>query len=156
MTNKDADADNAFYFDDFQVTSNSGEDVYYEYDFTGEDGAAWDEEKVKDIHAYPEDNVQYSIQDNTGEALLSKMDEEQCCSSYGKFTANMDDVNDSDVVLKFRADQVDSDQQLRIFTEADEFLSGMAMPANGYGLELDLNDHELNLINREDSSTQEL
>src|SRR5699024_5670567 len=59
MTNKDADADNTFHFGDFEVTSNSGEDVYYEYDFNGENGAAWDEEKVKDIHAYPEDNVQY-------------------------------------------------------------------------------------------------
>lgn len=156
MTNTDAQAGNTFYFDDFKVTSNSGDDIYYEYDFDGKDGAAWDKEKMKDIHSYPEDGASYSIQDNTGRVLLSKMDKDQCCSAYGKYTPNMDDVNDTDVLLKFRADKLGGDQQLRIFTKADEFLSGMVMPVNGFGLELDLKSNEMKLIHRDNSSTKEL
>lgn len=158
MTNKDVSAGNTFYFDDFKVASSSGDDVYFDYNFEGENGAAWSEEKVKDIHSFPKEptGASYSIQDNIGEVVVSKMDKDLCCSSYATFTANMDDVNDSDVTLKFRADQMNSDQQLRIFTEADQFLSGVAMPVNGYGLEFDLQDNEMKLINRNNSTTKKL
>src|SRR5699024_10095042 len=158
MTNQDFDNSNIFYFDELKVESVSKDDDYFDYSFEGSDGDNWDSDKFLDIHSYPDDPVgaDYSIQDNTGKVQLGKRSEDFCCSSYGKFIPNMEDVKDSDVLLKFRADNVEGDQQLRIFTKADKFLSGMAMPMNGFGVELDLKDGKMTLIQRDNSSTQEL
>lgn len=158
MTNADLEKDNTIYFDDLKVESVSGDDIYYDYNFEGNDGDSWDEEKFSEIRSYPADpmGAEYSIKDNTGKVSLGKRSEDFCCSSYGKFTMNMDDVKNSDTFLRFRVDKLGVDQKLNVFTKADKFLSGMSMPVNGYGVELDLKDNNLTLINREDSTTKEL
>ena len=158
MTNRDFNSDNTFYFDQLKVQSVSGDDVYFDYNFEGNDGDAWDSEKFSDIHSYPDnpEGASFSIQDNIGKVQLAKRSEDFCCSTYGKVTTNMKDVKNSDVLLRFRADKLDGDQQLRIFTKADKFLSGMALPVNGFGVEFDLKNDQMNLIKREESSTKEI
>ncbi|GAB3805882.1 N-acyl-D-amino-acid deacylase family protein [Virgibacillus kimchii] len=155
VTNLDS-AGNTFYFDDFKVESASGEEVYYEYNFEGSDGDNWDEEKFTEIHPFPEGSVEFTIQDNTGRLGLDGYNPDLCCSTYGKFTPDMEDVKNSDVLLRFKADEIGGDQQLRIFTKADEIKSGMALPANGFGIEIDMKDNEMSFINRNDSTTQVL
>lgn len=157
MSNLD-NVENTFYFDELSVQSISGNDVYFNYDFSGSDGDSWNHDKFTDIHSYPDNPVgaAYSIQNNTGQVTLAPLHDDYCCSSYGKLTLNMDDVKNSDTILRFRTDKVGDDQQLRVFTKADKFLSGMAVPVNGYGIELDLKTDTLSLINREDSTTKEI
>jgi N-acyl-D-aspartate/D-glutamate deacylase len=154
MTNLDSSS-NTFHFDDFSVESASGEE-YYAYDFEGNNGDAWDSDQFINIHSYPEGSADFRIQENTGVVSLASYDPDLCCSSYGSFTPAMDDVENSDVLLRFKADEIGLDQQLRIFTKADEFRSGMTIPANGFGVEIDLNDNEMSLINRDDSTTRVL
>ena len=158
VTNRDLNSDNTIYFDELKVQSVSGDHVYFDYNFEGKDGDSWDSEKFSDIHSYPDnpEGAAFSIQDNTGKVHLAKRSEDFCCSSYGKVITNMEDVKNSDVLLRFRADKLDGDQQLRIFTKADKFLSGMALPVNGYGVEFDLKNDKMTLIKREDSATKEI
>jgi N-acyl-D-aspartate/D-glutamate deacylase len=152
VTNLDS-ASNTFHFDDFSVESGSREEVYYEYDFEGNNGDGWHSDKFISIHSFPEDKVDFSIQDNTGVVTLAGYDSELCCSTYGKFTPAMDDVKNSDVLLRFKADEIGGDQQLRIFTKADGFKSGMSMPVNGFGVEIDFEEDEMSFIQRDESTT---
>ncbi|MFA1822502.1 amidohydrolase family protein [Virgibacillus oceani] len=152
ITNLDS-ASNTFHFDDFRVESATGQDIYYEYDFEGNNGDGWHSDKFINIHSFPEESVDFSIQDNTGVVTLDGYDADLCCSTYGKFTPAMDDVKNSDVLLRFKADEIGGDQQLRIFTKADEIKSGMTLPANGFGVEIDFEDNEMSFINREESTT---
>ncbi|WP_240452301.1 amidohydrolase family protein [Virgibacillus sp. YIM 98842] len=152
VTNLDADS-NTFHFDDFRVESASGEEVYYEYDFEGNNGDGWHSNKFINIHSFPENDVDFSIQENAGVVTLAGYDADLCCSTYGKFTPDMDDVKNSDVLLRFKADEIGGDQQLRIFTKSDEIKSGMTLPANGFGLEIDFEDNKMSFINREESTT---
>ena len=158
MTNRDFDNDNTFFFDQLKVQSVSGEDVYFDYDFEGNDGDAWDSKKFSDIHSYPDnpEGANFIIQDNIGTVQLAKRSEDFCCSSYGKVTTNMQDVKNSDLLLRFRADTLDGDQQLRIFTKADKFLSGMALPVNGSGIEFDLKNDKMSLIQRDNGTTRDI
>lgn len=158
LSNLDANEGNTFYFDDFKVKSVTGDEEYFNDSFEGENGAAWNNEKFNELHAYPTDpaGARYTIQDNAGKVSLAKRNDELCCSSYGKIAPKMGDVKNSDVVLRFRMGQVGGNQQLRVFTKADKFLSGMAMPVNGFGIEFDAKSDQLSLIRRNDGTTEEL
>ncbi|GLO66706.1 amidohydrolase family protein [Oceanobacillus kimchii] len=155
ITNLDTES-NAFHFNDFIVESSSGDDVYYDYNFDGNDDDNWDGDKFIELHSFPKDRAEFTIQENTGRVILDGYNTDVCCSTYGKFTANMDDVKNSDVLLRFKADQIGGNQQLRVFTKADEFKSGMTMPVNGFGVEFDLKGNEMSFIKRNDSTTQVL
>lgn len=151
--NFDYDNDNTFYFDDVKVKDlDEYSNTAFHYDFNGEDGDSWDSEVFDELHSYPGDAVEYSIENNTGKVDLDKRKQGNA-SAYGKIMPNMSDSNNSEALLRFRADEVGNNQRMRLWLQSDEYSSGSSMPVNGYGVELHLGTDKLTLKSREDSKT---
>ncbi|WP_164215171.1 hypothetical protein [Virgibacillus sp. YIM 98842] len=158
FVNLDYNNGNTVHVDEFTVEDLDEETIAFSYDFTGEDGDSWDPEAFgDDLFVYPRnpDAVRYSIENNTG-----KMEVEErrngTASSYGKLTPIMEDLDNSEVRMRFRVDELGSTQWLRVWVQSDQFGSGSSFARNGYGIALHLGNDELALQRREDSSTTKL
>ena len=103
---------------------------------------------------YP-DAVRYSIENNTGKMEVDAR-RQGTASSYGKLTPIMDDLDNSEVLMRFRVDALGSTQWLRVWIQSDQFGSGSSFAQNGYGIALHLGTDELALQRREDGSTTKL
>lgn len=156
FANLDQDNESTFYIDDLTVESPSENDPVFHYDFNGEEGADWDAEAFEQLYAYPDSDhpngVTYSIEEDTGKIELGKQ-QDVLNASYGKTVLNMGNPMDSDLLMRFRTDEVGNDQWLRAFVRADEFFDGNASPRNGYGVELNLKTDQLTLFGMENKNT---
>ncbi|QKY70375.1 gamma-glutamyltransferase [Lentibacillus sp. CBA3610] len=128
--------------------------VAFHHDFEGNDGEQWDPIVFADLHSWPGTplGADFSIQDNTGQVVL---DERQPGngSAYGLITPDMSALNESELLVKFRFNELGNDQRLRLWTQADRFSSGSSMAENGYGIELRADDQRLILRGRDDGSS---
>ncbi len=159
FANLDRDDESTFYIDDLAVETPSENDPVFKYDFSGEDGAEWDAEAFDQLDAYPDSDdpngVTYSIERNTGKIELGKQ-RDALNASYGKVVPNMGNPMDSDLLVRFRTEEVGHDQWMRAFVRADEFFDGNSSPRNGYGIELNLKTDQLTMFKMENKNTYRL
>ncbi|MFA1822499.1 hypothetical protein ACDX78_20445 [Virgibacillus oceani] len=155
FANLDKDNVNTFFIDELTVESPENESIFH-HDFNGEDGANWNSEAFDQLHSYPNpdnsDGVKYSIQENTGKIELGSQ-QADLSASYGRVIPNMENPMESDLLMRFRTDQVGNDQWMRAFIRGDEFLDGNSSPRNGYGIELNLKTDQLKLFGMENKNT---
>lgn len=153
FANLDKENENSFYIDHLTVESPSENDPIFQYDFNEEDGADWDSDAFDQLHSHPND-VTFSIQQNTGKVELGKR--QDFSVPYGKIIPHMENPMNSDLLIRFRPDQVGHDQWMRAFVRADQFLDGNSSPLNGYGIELNLKTDELTMFGMENKNTYHL
>lgn len=147
--NFDYDNGATFYIDEIAVTNAEGETAFA-YDFSGNDGDAWDPEAFGDeLFSYPSNAVNYRIEQNAGRVEIAERQQGNA-SAYGKVEANMESLENSEALMRFRVEEVGNNQRLRFWLQADEFSSGSSFPVNGYGVELHLGTDQLILYGRED------
>jgi len=96
--------------------------------------------------------VDVAIQDNTGQVEMDNRLQGNG-SAYGLITPDMRALNESELLVKFKFDELGNDQRLRFWIQADRFSSGSSMAENGYGIELRADDQRLILRGREDGSS---
>ncbi|UJL45934.1 hypothetical protein KFZ58_16425 [Virgibacillus sp. NKC19-16] len=122
--------------------------------FIGEDGSSWDSSDFVNLHSWPTDpdGVVYTIQDNAGQIELDNRQQGNG-SAYGRITPDMEETENSELLIRFRANETGNNQRLRLWLQSDAFSSGSSMPVNGFGIELNLNTDELILRGRYDSSS---
>lgn len=152
VINFDYDQRNSIYFDEIHIEDAEGQSVFYE-DFKGNDGESWNEASFISLDTWPRNpaGATYEIQDNTGQVILDQRLQGNG-SAYGRMTPNMPILGDGELKVRFRVDEM-GNQRLRFWLQADSFTSGSTMPVNGYGVELNLNNNQLILRKREDSSS---
>lgn len=131
---------------------SDSDEVFY-YDFTGKEGAAWDRNAFDrmdtGVVSDPFD-AEFSIENNTGRIKLNKRKEDRG-SAYGRAVTTMEAVGDSELLIRFRFDEANKNQRLRLWLQGDSWASGSTMPRNGYGIELNANTNQLLLRNRQDN-----
>lgn len=128
--------------------------VAFHHNFEGSDGEQWDPFAFADLHSWPGTPVgaDFSIQDNTGQVVLDERLQGNG-SAYGLITPDMGALNESELLVKFKFNELENDQRLRLWIQADRFSSGSSMAENGYGIELRADDQRLILRGREDGSS---
>ena len=126
----------------------------FHHEFEGDDGEQWDPLIFSDIHSWPGTplGATFSIQDNTGQVVLDERHPDNG-SAYGLVTPDMGALNESELLVKFRFNELGNDQRLRLWIQADRFSSGSSMAENGYGIELRADDQRLILRGREGGSS---
>lgn len=134
----------------------SPEDPIFYHDFTGNDGDTWDSNAFYYQHSFPNaplpDGATFRLQDNTGQVVLDKR-EQGNGSAYGRTMPNMEALEDTDMLVRFRFDELGKDQRMRLWIQADTFPSGSTMPVNGYGIQLSASTKKLILYSRKNSSS---
>mgnify|MGYP001184929194 CR=1 FL=1 len=127
------------------------EDHAFYYDFSGNDGDPWDPTVFANLHSFPSSppGATFSIQQNTGQVVLDQRQQGNG-SAYGRANPGMRALEDSELLVRFRFDELGNDQRLRLWIQADAFSSGSTMAQNGYGIELNAGTKRLLLRGRED------
>ncbi|SFA99810.1 PA domain-containing protein [Lentibacillus halodurans] len=122
--------------------------------FVGDDGNSWDSSDFVNLDSWPTnpDGAVYTIQDNTGQIDLDNRQQGNG-SAYGRVTPYMEDTENSELLVRFKANEIGNNQRMRLWLQSDAFSPGSSMPVNGYGVELNLNTNELILRGRYDSSS---
>lgn len=135
----------------------SEEHPAFHYDFRGRDGDPWDATAFYRLDSFPSypRGAEYRIQDNAGQVILDKRRQGNG-SAYGRATPDMRVLEDSELVVRFRFDELGNDQRLRLWLQADVFGSGSTMPENGYGVELNAKTKKMLLRSRENGRSTTL
>jgi len=130
------------------------EGVAFQHSFEGTDGDHWDPTIFANLHSWPgtPPGAEFTIQDNTGQVEMDNRLQGNG-SAYGLITPDMRALNESELLVKFKFDELGNDQRLRFWIQADRFSSGSSMAENGYGIELRADDQRLILRGREDGSS---
>ncbi|WP_164216507.1 gamma-glutamyltransferase [Virgibacillus sp. YIM 98842] len=130
------------------------EGVAFHHDFEGNDGDGWDSTVFANLHSWPgtPPGATFTIQDNIGQVVMDERLQGNG-SAYGLITPDMGALNESELLVKFRFNELGNDQRLRLWIQADRFSSGSSMAQNGYGIELRANNQNLILRGREDGSS---
>lgn len=136
---------------DKQPDPPSEEDAAFHYDFSGSDGDSWDPTVFANLHSWPGTpaGATFRIQQNTGQIVLDQRQQGNG-SAYGLATPDMRALEDSELLVRFRLDELGNDQRLRLWIQADAFSPGSTMAENGYGIELNAETKRLLLRGRED------
>lgn len=120
------------------------------YDFKGDNDNPWDKNKFGRIDTGPRsspDDTSFSLEDNTGKVEINKRKDGRG-SAYGRATPNMSAIEDSELIIRFRFNELGNDQRARLWLNGDVWESGSTMPANGYGVELNAKTNKLQLRGR--------
>lgn len=158
FVNLNYDEGNTFYVDEFEVIDVDRQTTAFRHDFTGTDGDSWSRSAFgANLFSYPRnpDAVTYTIEDNVGVMDVEKR-QQGTSSSYGKLTPVMSDLDNSEVRMRFRVDNVGLTQYVRVWIQSDEYGSGSSFARNGYGIALHLGHDEVTLQQRENASTTAL
>ncbi|MBY7144676.1 gamma-glutamyltransferase [Virgibacillus sp. NKC19-3] len=139
---------------DKEPESPEDEGIGFYHNFEGNDGDQWDPTIFANLHSWPQTppGADFSIQGNTGQVAMDKRQEDNG-SAYGAITPDMGALSESEVLVKFKFDELGNDQRLRLWTQADRFSSGSSMAENGYGIELRADNQQLMLRGREEGSS---
>ncbi|MBY7144677.1 amidohydrolase family protein [Virgibacillus sp. NKC19-3] len=150
VLNFDYDSDITIDVDEVNVKDSDG-DTAFAYDFAGSD--EWESEAFDQLSSYPSNAVSYLVEENKGKIHIDERTQGNA-SAYGKITPVMEELeNNSEAYMRFRASDVDNDQRLRFWLQADDFSSGSSFPVNGYGIELHLGTDTIALYGREDGNS---
>ena len=126
------------------------------HDFDEIDSKSWDKFAFYRIDTgssnNPDPETEFSITDSTG--LIKMIKPEKRSNAYGRVSPIMKPIKNSEALIRFRMEEIDSDHRLRLFLKSDVWASGSTMPANGYGIELNGETKKLQLIGRKNSNTQ--
>ncbi|OEH55524.1 hypothetical protein AQ616_04915 [Oceanobacillus sp. E9] len=127
------------------------EGIAFHHDFEGNDGDGWDSTVFANLHSWPgtPPGASYSIQNNTGQVVIDNRLQGNG-SAYGLITPDMRSLTESELLVKFRFNELGNDQRLRLWIQADRFSSGSSMVENGYGIELRADNQNMILRGRED------
>ncbi|MBY7144675.1 hypothetical protein KFZ56_16775 [Virgibacillus sp. NKC19-3] len=129
------------------------DNVFYQ-GFIGKDGSNWDSSDFVNLHSWPSDpdGVTYTIQEHTGKVEVDTRKQGNG-STYGRIIPAMEETENSELLVRFRANEIGNNQRLRLWVQSDAFSSGSSMPVNGLGIELNFNTDELILRGRYDNSS---
>ncbi|OEH54432.1 gamma-glutamyltransferase [Oceanobacillus sp. E9] len=140
-----------FHVDDIQVFDLQSSQTIFEEDFEGGEGS-WDADK---FNIY-ERGTTFSESSGLGKILFGPPYGNNS-SSFGQTTAIMDEIEDSELSLRFRTDDPGEDRRLRLWLRADEYRStGTTYVKNGYGIEINSNTNEVRVLQSKDSTTSTL
>ena len=110
------------------------------YNFTGDmNGSSWDMTGKFVTAAQSVQNV-IDIQDEAGRLHINAAK-----NSYARASSIMEPAVDSEVLVRFKMDQLDGDRNLRFWLRADEF-NNTTSPHNGYGFEINTQDDTARVI----------
>lgn len=130
---------------------DSREPAFY-YNFEGNSGESWSQNHFH----LNERGTTFTI-DETGGQILFDAPAGNNKTSFGQATALMEQVENSELTMRFRTDDPGEDRRLRLWLRADEFKStSSTYVKNGYGIEIDTNTNEVKLIQAKDSSNSTL
>ena len=133
----------------------SDKEYSFYYDFSGADGDPWDKHAFFRIDSIPSKHPyesSFSIEDNKGKIQLNPREQGRA-SDYGRVSPNMEAIKDSELLIRFKFNELGSDQRLRLWLKSDVWGSGSSFPVNGYGVELNAKTKLLSLISRKGSSS---
>lgn len=130
--------------------------VFY-YDFNREDGDMWDSTAFVSLDSWPRNpaGATYTIEEQTGKIVLDKRQQGNG-SAYGRITPVMEEVEESELIIRFRACKLGKNQRIRFWIQADTYSTGSSMPVNGYGVELHLGTGQFILRRRNESTSTNL
>ncbi len=156
FVNLDYNNGNSLYVDEFTVYDLDQDTTAFTYDFTGSDGDYWDSGLFSRIWSSGSGgDIKFSIESDTGKMDIGPR-REGTGSAYSRVTPIMAKLDNSEVLMRFRVDEVGLNQYLRVWVQSDKFGSGSSFAVNGYGIALHFGRDELTLQNRTDSTTTAL
>lgn len=120
-------------------------------DFKGESGSPWDTEK---FNLY-EQGTTFTVEDDGGRITFSSPTGNNQ-TSYGRATLKMDELENSELLIRFRTDDPGNDRRLRLWLRADDYRPGSTFAKNGYGIEVNTNANHIRLLQSKDSKTSTL
>src|SRR5699024_12876352 len=97
----------------------------------------------------------YTIEEQTGKMTLDQRQHGNG-SAYGRITPVMNELAESELIIRFRVHELGKNKRIRFWIQADTFSSGRSMPVNGYGAELHLGTDQLTLLCRNDRASTNL
>src|SRR5690625_1507786 len=144
-----SDGGGEFHIDEVTVldADATDEEPAFHYDFSGEEGESWDPEKF----ILDERGTTFTIAEDGGKITFDQND-----TSLGRATSIMDEMENSELLMRFRTDDPGEDRRLRIWLRADDFRPGSTYAQNGYGVEIETRSNTVKLIQSKDSSTSTL
>lgn len=132
-------------------------DAFY-YNFAGADGSLWDSSKFHRLDTGPQSSpydAEFDIVGNSGRLKVNERKEGRG-SAYGRATANMDALENSQLDVRFKSNSLGDNQRLRFWLQSDVWRSGSTTPANGYGVEINTETNEMLLYLSKNSSLRTL
>lgn len=144
-----SDGGGEFHIDEVSVfnVDATDEDPAFHYDFSGEDAESWDPEKF----ILDERGTTFTIAEDGGKITFDQND-----TSLGRTTSIMNELENGELLMRFRTDDPGDDRRLRIWLRADDFRPGSTYAQNGYGVEIETRSNEVKLIQSKDSITSTL
>lgn len=127
------------------------------YDFDRKNGDTWDSTAFISLDSWPRNpaGAIYTIEEQTGKMTLDQRQHGNG-SAYGRITPVMNELAESELIIRFRVHELGKNQRIRFWIQADTFSSGSSMPVNGYGAEIHLGTDQLTLLCRNDSASTNL
>lgn len=121
------------------------EEHAFAYDFNGQDRKNWDPFKFYRLDTGAQSSpfdAEFDIVNNSGRIKINERKQGRG-SAYGRAAADMEPLENSELLVRFRADQLGTDQRLRFWLQADVWRSGSSTPENGYGIEVNTKTDQL-------------
>jgi gamma-glutamyltranspeptidase len=116
----------------------------FKFDFSGlNNGASW--EDTGDFATQSNAGGSMDVQDETGMIDLSSAQ-----FAYARAEAEMDLLTDSELLLRFKVNDLGDNRRLRLWLKADEWNSSSA-PHNGYGIEINSGSNTARVIRTRNS-----
>ncbi|AQS55827.1 gamma-glutamyltransferase [Novibacillus thermophilus] len=136
----------------YDLDRPSSDGPVFSYDFEGEEGASWDLEKFSLF----ERGTTFTLDQDGGKITFGPPVGNNS-TSYGQTTAVMDEVENSELLMRFRTDDPGDDRRIRLWLRADDYRSqGTTFAKNGYGVEIETKSKTVKLIQSKDSSSSTL
>lgn len=130
--------------------SSSTEPVFYD-DFKGEHGSPWNPDK---FNLY-EQGTTFTLDADGGRITFSSPLGNNR-TSYGRTIPHVDELENSELLMRFRTDDPGDDRRLRLWMRADDYRLGSTFAQNGYGIEVNTNTNKVRLMQSKDSTTSTL
>ena len=114
-----------------------GKDALTEHFTNISNGSSWDNVKWKSASG---SGSSIDVQHEMGKLTIGAAK-----NSYARAAAEMDAVQDSELLVRFKMDELDGDRRLRFWLRADSF-NAITSPHNGYGFEINTKDDTVRII----------
>ncbi|WP_408009201.1 gamma-glutamyltransferase [Pseudalkalibacillus sp. A8] len=109
----------------------------FNYDFAGENGDAWDQDK---LFVETDSDVTFDIEDWNGRIVLGER-----ANASGRATSNMELTTDSELLVPYKINDISPSRYLRYWLRSDGWVRSTS-PHNGYGVEIRSGYNNIRLI----------
>lgn len=138
-----ATSDGGFRIDDIYVTDL--QPVAFSSNFTATNGASWDSTgqfttQFGTGNSNPGVGASITVESNAGHIDLDKTQ-----FAYARAAADMAPLANSELLVRFRVNDLDDDRSLRFWLRADSWNS-LGSPHNGYGIEIQSDVDEVRML----------